>query len=226
MVKYLLFDLDGTLTDPMEGICRSAAVGLAHFGIIEDYRNLTFFIGPPLIDTYMEHYGMTKEQAREAVAAFRSHFTPVGIFENEVYPGIPEMLERLKEAGFVTAVATSKPEEFAKRILEHFGLDRWIDFCFGATMDEQRTKKEEVLSYALEALGSPDPSKVLMIGDRCYDCEGAEAVGIRCAGVLYGYGSREELEEAGAYRIAESVDGLSRLLMELRGPQEAASGEA
>ena len=122
MKKYILFDLDGTLTDPMEGICKSAARGLAHFGIEADYHDLTFFIGPPLLDTYRDRYGMNDEQAREAVAAFREYFQPTGIYENEIYPGIEEMLKELQDKGYFLAMATSKPEAFADIVLRHFHI--------------------------------------------------------------------------------------------------------
>lgn len=214
MKKYVLFDLDGTLTDPMEGICKSAARGLAHFGIEADYHDLTFFIGPPLMDTYRQHYGMSEEQAREAVAAFREYFQPVGIYENEIYPGIEDMLKELREKGFFLAMATSKPEVFADIVLRHFHIREHIQVLAGATMDEGRTNKAEVLAYALEQMQIPDLSQAVMVGDRCYDVEGARAMGIDSIGVLYGYGSREELEQAGATRIAESVEELKQILLQ------------
>ena len=144
MKKYILFDLDGTLTDPMEGICKSAARGLAHFGIKADYHDLTFFIGPPLLDTYRDRYGMNDEQAREAVAAFREYFQPTGIYENEIYPGIEEMLKELQDKGYFLAMATSKPEAFADIVLRHFHIRDYIKVMAGATMDEGRTNKAEV----------------------------------------------------------------------------------
>ena len=200
MKKYILFDLDGTLTDPMEGICKSAARGLAHFGIKADYHDLTFFIGPPLLDTYRDRYGMNDEQAREAVAAFREYFQPTGIYENEIYPGIEEML-------------TSKPEAFADIVLRHFHIRDYIKVMAGATMDEGRTNKAEVLAYALEQMNISDLSEAVMVGDRSYDVKGAQAMGIDSVGVLYGYGSREELEEAGATKIAKSVEDLKNILL-------------
>lgn len=212
MKKYILFDLDGTLTDPMEGICKAAAKGLERFGIEADYHELTFFIGPPLMDTYCEHYGMTKEQAQEAIKAFRAYFQPTGIYENEIYPGIEELLQQLTEKGCVLAMATSKPEAFADIILRHFGIRQYIQVLAGATMDEKRTRKEEVLAYALEQLAIPDLSEAVMVGDRCYDVEGAKAFGLDSVGVLYGYGTRQELETAGASRLAESVEELGKIL--------------
>ena len=214
MKKYILFDLDGTLTDPMEGICKSAARGLAHFGIEADYHDLTFFIGPPLLDTYKERYGMTDEQAKEAVKAFREYFQPVGIYENEIYPGIEQMLKELEESGCFLAMATSKPEAFAKIVLEHFNISKYIKVLAGATMDEGRTNKADVLAYALEQMDIKDMSEAVMVGDRSYDVKGAQAMGMDCVGVLYGYGSREELENAGATKIAETVEELKRILLD------------
>lgn len=212
MKKYILFDLDGTLTDPMEGICKSAAKGLAHFGIEADYHDLTFFIGPPLLDTYRDHYGMSDEQAREAVRVFREYFQPVGIYENEIYPGIEQMLKELEEKGCFLAMATSKPEAFAEIVLKHFHIRQYIKVLAGATMDEGRTGKAEVLAYALEQMNIPDLKEAVMVGDRSYDVKGAQAMGMDSVGVLYGYGSRTELEEAGATKIAESVEDLKNIL--------------
>ena len=175
MKKYILFDLDGTLTDPMEGICKSAARGLAHFGIEADYHDLTFFIGPPLLDTYRDRYGMNDEQAREAVAAFREYFQPTGIYENEIYPGIEEMLKELQDKGYFLAMATSKPEAFADIVLRHFHIRDYIKVMAGATMDEGRTNKAEVLAYALEQMNISDLSEAVMVGDRSYDVKGAQA---------------------------------------------------
>lgn len=214
MKKFVLFDLDGTLTDPMEGICKSAAKGLAHFGIEADYHDLTFFIGPPLLDTYRDRYGMSDEQAREAVAAFREYFTPIGIYENEIYPGIEDMLRELQAKGCFIAMATSKPEPFAEIVLKHFHIREYIQVLAGATMDEGRTNKAEVVEYALNQMQIEDRSQAVMVGDRSYDVKGAQAMGIDSIGVLYGYGSREELEQAGATRIAESVEELKQILLQ------------
>lgn len=215
MKKYLFFDLDGTLTDPMEGICKSAARGLAHFGIEKDYRELTYFIGPPLMDTYRDRFGMTQEQAKEAVRVFREYFVPTGIYENKLYPGIPEMLQSLKEQGKVLCVATSKPEPMAITVLEHFGIRKYFDYVCGSTMDETRTAKSEVLAYAMKTAGAYEKQEAVMIGDRCYDAAGAAKIGIDCVGVSYGYGSHEELEKAGVIRVADSVAQLQEILTQL-----------
>ncbi|MBQ8640331.1 MAG: HAD hydrolase-like protein [Lachnospiraceae bacterium] len=215
MKKYIFFDLDGTLTDPMVGICKSAAYGLAHFGIEKDYRELTYFIGPPLMDTYRERFGFDEEQTKEAVRVFREYFVPTGIYENEIYPGILSMLEHLEKKGYYLALATSKPEPMAEIVLTHFGIRPYIRLLAGSTIDETRTKKADVLNYALETLGLTDLSEAIMVGDRNYDVIGAKQVGMECIGVTYGYGSREELEEAGAAYVVDSVEELEKVLMSL-----------
>ncbi len=212
--RYILFDLDGTLTDPGLGITRSVQYALRSYGIEEeDLTKLYPFIGPPLKDSFMKYYGFPEEQASEAIGRYREYFTAGGMFENEVYDGIPEMLEKLREAGAVTAVATSKPEEFSERILKHFGLYRYFDAVCGASMDEVRVKKGEVIRYTLETLGADDVRQVIMVGDREHDVLGARENGLDCVGVLFGYGSRKELEEVSAYRIVGTVGELTECLM-------------
>ncbi|MDE7298252.1 MAG: HAD family hydrolase [Lachnospiraceae bacterium] len=206
MVKYLLFDLDGTLTDPKEGITKCFQYALEAFGIAPPAADeLTWVIGPPLMESFMQGCGFSEERAKEATAKYRERYEPVGWQENQAYPGIADELARLREAGFVLALATSKPEHMAERILEHFGLADYFEVIGGASRDLSRTRKEEVLRYTLDRLGVEDMDEVLMIGDRKYDVEGAGQLGIPCLGVTWGYGSREELEKAGATAIAGSV---------------------
>lgn len=267
--KYLLFDLDGTLTDPMVGITKSVQYALRRYGIEEpELTKLTPFIGPPLRDSFMKYYQFSKEQADEAVWVYREYFAEKGIFENEELPGIRSMLERLQKAGKVLLVATSKPEKFARQILEYFQLDSYFTFIGGADMGETRVKKEDVIRYVMEhqwasshiCLESdqqktdaqkqdqqkadpqkpdqqkpdhqkpdeqkPDPQKkdfqavmawkaeAVMVGDREHDVIGAKINGIQSVGVLMGYGSREELELAGADRIASDAEELTRILLE------------
>lgn len=207
--RYLIFDLDGTLTDPKEGITRCFQYALESFGIHEpDADRLTWVIGPPLVDSFMQGYAFTREQAERATAKYRERYIPVGWKENEVYPGIREALARLRDAGFILATATSKPENMAQTILAHFGLAEYFTVIGGASLDSSRSKKADVLRYTLERLGVKDTGGVLMIGDRKYDVEGAKEFGIPCLGVLYGYGSRAELENAGAAALAESPEEL------------------
>ncbi len=195
----LLFDLDGTLTDSAEGIMNCAEYALNSMGISEpDRSRLLRFIGPPLIDSFMEFYGLSREDAVKAVAAYRERYPVKGIFENRVYEGIPEALELLKKGGKRLAVATSKPETYALRILEHFGLSEYFEVVTGAELSGRRNAKSEVIEECLKRLGSPDKSVVLMIGDRRHDVEGAKLCGVKCAGVKFGYAEEGELEKAGA----------------------------
>lgn len=212
--KYIFWDLDGTLTDSALGITRSVAHALAHFGIKEkNQAALRAFVGPPLIDCFMELYGFSPEQAWEAVEVYREYFGQTGLFENEVYPGVPDLLGELMRNRRRMIVTTSKPEQYAKQILAHFGLDRYfVDIC-GSEMDESRTKKQEVLQYALGKNKVSNLGDCVLIGDRKYDVQGAKAVGMQCIGVLYGYGDRRELEKAGADALAPDLADLRTLLL-------------
>ena len=206
MYKYLLFDLDGTLTDPSIGITNSVAYALSKFGInVEDKRTLYKFIGPPLVDAFSEYYGFSKEDSEKATAFYRETFSVKGLFENRVYDGVVEMLEALKNAGKRLIIATSKPEPFTVKILKHFDLLKYFDFVAAATFDSSRNSKDKVIAYALQSLDIKDRSEVVMIGDRHHDIDGAKENGIDSIGVLWGFGSREELETSGATHIAESV---------------------
>jgi phosphoglycolate phosphatase len=224
MKKYLLFDLDGTLTDPKEGITKCVQYALADQGIEEpDLEKLTAFIGPPLADSFMSFYNMSAEEADRAIAKYRERFHDIGIFENELYEGIPHMLKQLKAQGLHLAVASSKPEEFVNRILQHFKIASYFEVVVGSNLDGTRTKKEEVVREALSRLsaGSGETlhmEDVYMIGDRKYDVEGAKSLGVECVGVSFGYGSLEELKEAKADYIVKSVPELEKFL--LRGADE------
>lgn len=215
MYHYLLFDLDGTLTNPKEGITRCVQYALRHFGIEEPHLDkLEPFIGPPLIDSFMEYYGFTREQALKGVEKYRERFRDTGIFENQVLEGIPQMLKTLKEQGACLAVASSKPEEYVVRILEKFSLAPYFHQVVGASMDESRSAKEDVIREALRRLGVGEREKprVLMIGDRKHDAQGAKACGIDCLGVYIGFALPGELEEAKASYIAHSVEEMSAFL--------------
>lgn len=256
--EIILFDLDGTLTDPMEGITKSVQYALRHYGIEEpDLKKLTPFIGPPLRDSFMKYYGFSKEQADEAVWVYREYFADKGIFENQELPGIRAMLEGLKAAGKQLYVATSKPEVYARQILEHFHLDEYFAFVGGADMGETRVKKGDVIRYVLDEAGvggrktaavenvgaetartetsgttnagmemadagnvgmgitgaEVPMESIVMVGDREHDILGAKENGISSVGLLLGYGSREELLEAGADRIAADAEELAEILL-------------
>lgn len=205
MYQYILFDLDGTLTDPGIGITNSVMHALKKFNIpLPERKELYVFIGPPLIDSFQKYYGLTHEECEKCVEYYREYFADKGIFENKVYSGIPEVLEELKKQGKTIILATSKLEHFAHQILEHFDLAKYFDFVTGASMDQSRTKKADVIAYALRENSITDTTKCIMIGDREQDILGSKACDMHSIGVLYGYGSIEELQEAGANFIAKT----------------------
>jgi phosphoglycolate phosphatase len=211
--EFLLFDLDGTLTNPKLGITKSFQYALKAFGIvIDDLDELIPCIGPPLRDSFKNFYAFSEEEAERAVAKYREYFGSQGIFENALYNGVPALLGEQATRDKKLIVATSKPTVYAKKILEHFGIAASFAFVSGSEMDGTRSGKAEVIRYALENMGVTDRSKAIMIGDRKHDILGAKALGMDSIGVLYGYGSREELEGAGADYIAENVEALSKLL--------------
>lgn len=212
MKQYLLFDLDGTLTDPMVGITSSVQYALEKFGIHVRYlKELIPFIGPPLAESFQKFYGFSKEDAEKAIQYYREYYAPKGIFENEVYEGIPGMLAHLTEAGFTLLVATSKPTVFARKVLKHFGMEDYFSFVGGSELDGSRTKKAEVISYILKTCGI-EAKEAIMIGDRRHDIEGGKACGLESVGVLYGYGTEQELTEAGADYIIRTVAELEDYL--------------
>lgn len=213
MYQTILFDLDGTLTNSELGVTNSVAYALAKYGIeVPDKKDLTVFIGPPLQDSFERFYGFSKEESLKAVGYYREYFSEKGLYENEVYPEIPELLASLKQAGKQLIVATSKPEKFSVQILKHFGLYDYFDFVVGATMDGSRSRKSDVIQYALEQNQITDLESTLMIGDREHDVIGAQAQKLDSIGVLYGFGNREELESAGATYIAQEVGDIAKII--------------
>ena len=215
MYNTILFDLDGTLTDPGIGITNSVAYALSKWNIeVTDRSELYKFIGPPLLDSFAGYYGFSEEDCQKALTYYREYFRSKGIYENEVYPGVVEMLETLKNSGKKIILATSKPEEFAIIILKHFDLYKYFDFVAGATMDESRNKKGDVIKYALESCGidKTDLKDVIMVGDRKHDVHGATENDLDGIGVLFGYGDREELETAGAKYIAEQIADILKFI--------------
>ena len=208
----LLFDLDGTLTDSAEGIinCVKHAVDNMGFEMPEHPER---FLGPPLYDSFAEFCGMNEEQVLEAVRLYRERYKDIGLFENSPYDGVKEMLERLQKDGKTLIVATSKPETFAVRILEKFGLAHYFRIIGGADINGTRNEKWEVIDYVLEQIGTVSKDNVLMIGDRKHDIIGAHRTGLKCLGVLWGYGSKKELETYGADFFAETPQETADMLI-------------
>ena len=211
--QYLLFDLDGTITDPKVGITTCVQYALEHFGIHEpDNDKLEPFIGPPLQDSFEQFYA---ETAKQAVAKYRERFQTVGLYENEIYDGMADLLKTLKEGGCRLAVASSKPTVFVKKILEHFDVAQYFDVVVGSELDGSRTKKEEVVQEALRQLdpkGQASSGQMVMIGDRCFDVQGAKAHHLDSIGVAYGYAAEGELQQAGATFVVDTVQQLKELL--------------
>ena len=216
MITYLLFDLDGTLTNPQEGITKCVQHALRAFGIEEpDLEKLIPFIGPPLIQSFMEFYNMSEEDARKAVAVYRERFGTVGLFENFPYPGIADMLAELKAQGKILAVASSKPTVYVRRILEKFELNQYFDIIEGSNLDGTRVDKKEVIAEVLSQLDNPSADDLLMIGDRKFDVIGARETGFGCVGVRFGFAAPDELEQSGAVYIADTVHDLHRYLLNI-----------
>ncbi len=219
MFEYILFDLDGTLTDPKLGITSSVQYALRALGIEEpSLDRLEPFIGPPLADSFREFYGLEGERLATAIDKYRERFATQGIFENEIYPGIPQMLADLKAKDKILAIASSKPTLFVEQILEHFEIRKYFDHVVGSNMDGTRGTKEEVVEETLrqmltvEMTPAQERDAVAMVGDRKFDIEGASVHGITSVGVLFGYAPEGELEEAGADYIVNSVKSLQVLL--------------
>lgn len=210
MKKTILFDLDGTITDSGEGIINCVIYALERFGLpIPDRNSLRCFVGPPLHESFIKQ-GIPAERAEEAVAVYRERYVPTGMFENTPYPGIREVLESLKANGHTLYVASSKPEWMCVEILKHLELDQYFEQICGATMDTSRTNKEAVIAYLMEQNGRPD--NMVMVGDTKFDVLGAKFHGIPCVGVSWGYGTVDEMREAGAAAIAFSMKELSDIL--------------
>jgi phosphoglycolate phosphatase len=216
MKKAILFDLDGTLTNPQEGITKCVQHALRAFGIEEpDLEKLIPFIGPPLIQSFMEFYNMSEEDARKAVTVYRERFGTVGLFENFPYPGIADMLAELKAQGKILAVASSKPTIYVRRILEKFELAPYFNVIEGSNLDGTRVDKKEVIAEVLSQLDNPSADDLLMIGDRKFDVIGAREMGFGCVGVRFGFAAPDELEQSGAIYIADTIRELHRYLINI-----------
>ena len=209
--KSILFDLDGTLTDSGEGIINCAILALEHYGLpIPSREEMRVFVGPPLTESFIRH-GVPADKAEEAVAIYRSRYIPIGKYENTPYPGIRELLETRHEMGYKLYLATSKPEGMSIDILKHFDLDRYFTRICGASMDSSRNTKEAVIEYLMETTGERE--NMVMVGDTKFDVLGAKHHGIPCIGVSWGYGTVEDMENAGAAAIVHTPDELLKLLL-------------
>ena len=209
-MKAILFDLDGTLTDSGEGIINCASLALEHYGIpVPSREAMRVFIGPPLKDTFIK-FGVPEDKAEEAIAIYRSRYIPIGKYENHPYPGIRELLEKLRDQGHKLYVATSKPEGMSVDILEHFALAEYFTKICGATLDGTRSSKSDVIAYLLDQCR--DVSEAIMVGDTAFDVIGAKAHNMPTIGVSWGYGEVADLEQAGAAAIAHTTEELYELL--------------
>jgi phosphoglycolate phosphatase len=216
LISHVLFDLDGTLTDPAEGITNSFMYALKKFGIAVGSRSeLYCCIGPPLMYSFRTFWQMSEADARLAVQYYREYFAEHGIYQNALYPGIPELLRSLTERGIKCYLATSKLEDYAVQILRHYGIDGYFTGIAGNTLGDTRPEKKDVIGHLINSYSTMKCENALMVGDRRYDVEGAQAAGLSCVGVLYGYGDREELVSAGADYVAETVGALESLLLGL-----------
>ncbi len=211
--KYLLFDLDGTLTDPFEGITKCFKYALKSFGIEEEQKDLLFVIGPPLIESFCGKYGFDREKGQRAVDKYRERFSKIGWRENRLLDGVDQMLENLKKNGKVIALATSKPYVFAAKILDYFDITKYFDVVCGASLDGSINTKTDVIKKVLSELNNPPLDEVVMIGDREHDVYGARDCGIECIGIKVGYAEENELEDAGADYIIDTIEELEEFLL-------------
>jgi len=214
MYDILLFDLDGTLTDPKIGITKSVNYALQKFGReVDDLDQLIPFIGPPLLDSFIQYCGLTDEQAYQAIGYYREYFSVTGLFENAVFPGIKLLLTELVRQQKRLFIATSKPTDFSERILAHFGLAAYFERVVGSNLDGTRVNKAEVIAAVLSEIPLTNRQQTVMIGDRLHDILGAKICGLDSIGVAYGYGGTQELSRAGATYIVNTVSELSHFLL-------------
>ena len=217
MFKYVLFDLDGTLTDPKEGITGCVQYALESMGMNPPEKDkLLDFIGPPLVDSFIRRFGMSQEDAEFALKKYRERFSTVGMYENKVYDGVPQMLETLKKEGYILAVASLKPLVFVEKILEKFELKKYFSAIAGSDLEGTKHTKKQIIDDALAFLPPISPREVVMVGDRYQDIEGANEAGVFSIGVKYGYASENELENAGADFIANTPEEVTDIILKER----------
>lgn len=216
MQKAVLFDLDGTLVDSSEGITKSVQYALKHFGIEEpDLDKLRVFIGPPLAPSFMKYYGLSEQQAKDAIPVYRERYQPIGLLECKLYPGVKECLATLKEQGYRIGVASSKPEEFCRKILTNLGAIEYFDDVVGSTFDGRISSKEQVLNEVMRRWKDINKSAMCLIGDTIFDIEGANLVQIPSIGVSFGFGNVEEMIAEGANCICDDMKDLPELINHL-----------
>ena len=211
MYNIILFDLDGTLTDSGAGVKNGFIYALEKFGIKAHPDQLDKVMGPPLMDSFMQFYGFSFEEAREAVKHYREYYRETGVFENTLYGGIVELLEKLKSMGKVLCVATSKPDVFAIQVLKMFDIYKYFDIISAATIDDKLCKKSDIVKIALDRAGG-NCYNAIMVGDRHHDVCGAHENNIKCIGVLYGYGDENEMKASGADFVAATPDDILKYI--------------
>lgn len=216
MTNYqtIIFDLDGTLTDSQTGIINSLTYSFKKLGLVLPSRSeLMTFIGPPLSQSFQDFCGLSESETQEAISYYRQYFSDKGWKENQLFPGAKELLNDLKAAGKTLLIASSKPEVFIKQILNYFDISSYFTSIAGATLNSRRSQKSEIIAYVLKEAGIQNTNRAIMVGDRKYDVEGAKANGLPAIGLLLGFGSKEELEEAGATAIAKDFKDLKKILL-------------
>ena len=212
---HILFDLDGTLTDSYEGIAKSVQYSLEYYGIKEDNEdNLKRFVGPPLQKSFRDFYGFPEEKAKQAVEKYRERYNVTGVYENKVIEGVPETLKTLSDSGKKLYVATSKPLQLANIVLSHFELDKYFEYICGASLDFSFVEKSNIIEFILDKYNITDKASVLMVGDRKFDIIGAKQTGIASVGVLCGYGSKQELSDAGADYVVSNFSDILKIILE------------
>lgn len=214
--KTIIFDLDGTLSNSKEGITKSIQYALASAGIeVEDVDSLEHFIGPPLDEELVRTYGMSKGEAQQLREVYRERYTPIGLYETHIYPGTEKMLAALKENGKTVALATSKPTEMAIEVLKYLNIHEYFDYIMGADMEGNRQSKEAVLLALLDEIKEEvNSTNAIMIGDTCFDVDGAKKVGLDTICVTYGFGDEQEMIEHGAIALVDSAEALEKILLD------------